>query len=88
MLLGVSSARYDWGELLGDRDDRLEKFWLLFIWALLTQRWKLAEVFWSYGPEPVSAALSAGIMLRKMTKILKRNHLFGDTRKTLRDQQK
>ena len=55
-----------------------EGFKILFIWALLSERWKVAEVLWSYVPQPLSAALIAGVLLRKMTNVLDGDSVYED----------
>ena len=83
-LLGNSSRQWclTWTEVF-QSDFDVEKFQLLFLWALLTQRWKLAEVFWVYGPEPIATALAAAIMLRNMANLLKDDGTREPTRKRL-----
>jgi hypothetical protein len=81
----------NWGQHLGAPDDDHQEtlaFQLLFIWALLTQRWKLADLFWSYSPEPVHAAFAAGWMLREIASLLKGHIKYQSTRKTLKYQRR
>jgi transient receptor potential cation channel subfamily M protein 3 len=88
-LLGMPST--NWGQHLGAPDDDHQEtlaFQLLFIWALLTQRWKLADLFWSYSPEPVHAAFAAGWMLREIASLLKGHIKYQSTRKTLKYQRR
>ena len=84
------SGRLTWEEADNSTDSVVvdKKFHLLFIWSLLTQRWKLAEVFWIHGPEPLAAALAAGIIMQEMSDLLKGDDVFEDIRKTLRAQRK
>ena len=68
-------------------NDCHDMFRSLFIWALLTERWKLAKVFWAYGPEPLAAALSAGVLFKAMADRLAGDDVREGKRKTLEDQQ-
>ncbi|XP_062504046.1 transient receptor potential cation channel subfamily M member 1-like [Corticium candelabrum] len=68
-------------------NDCHDMFRSLFIWALLTERWKLAKVFWAYGPEPLAAALSAGVLFKAMADRLAGDAFREGKRKTLEDQQ-
>jgi hypothetical protein len=71
-----------------DNYNEVETFRLLFIWALLTGRWKLAKVLWAYAPQPVAAALVAGLVLRKMARLLKSDYTLEAKRQILRWQRR
>lgn len=61
---------------------------VMFLWALLTERWKLALVFWSFCPEPVAAALAAGVLIKSILRCMPRYALQWQLRETLKNQKR
>ncbi|XP_062507670.1 transient receptor potential cation channel subfamily M member-like 2 [Corticium candelabrum] len=59
----------------------------LFLWALLTQHWKLAEVFWTACRNPIAAALAASIIIKSTARLLKGGALRVQAWDTLNEQQ-
>lgn len=86
-LFGILLGPHMWESVFPSNSDHYEMFRKLFIWALLTERWKLAEVFWRYGPEPIATALVGGVLIRVMAKVLRGNDVLEDRLKTLRAQE-
>lgn len=73
--------------LPNDTCDRKPALHALFLWALLTERWKLAEVFWHKCVEPLASAVTAGNILLSMARQLEGHSLQVQSWKTLEEQQ-
>ena len=59
----------------------------LFLRALLTEHWKLAEVFWTACRNPIAAALAASIIIKSKGRLLKGVALRVQAWNTLNEQQ-
>lgn len=60
----------------------------LFLWALLTEHWKLAEVLWYICDEPLASAAAAAKILWSMASHLEGHTLRVEQWKELKEQQR
>jgi hypothetical protein len=63
-------------------------FKALFIWAVLSEKWRVAEALWSYVDHPLPAALTAGVLLWEATDKLVKDRIHEDKVIKLRIQEK